>query len=83
MSSIMPFPRAVSDPAADLDGGFLSFVLSATEPELHAFHLPGEDAQERAARRAAAADILDDLAAEYTAGRALPAPDEEPGRWAA
>jgi len=45
---------------ADLDVPALTLMYQlATDPDLHADHLPGETAEERAARRMAAADITD------------------------
>src|SRR5690606_16657484 len=43
---------------------FIEQVL-LTERDLHAPILPGESREERAARQAAAADIIDDLADEF------------------
>jgi len=49
----------------------LALVLEYTEPELHTpGQLPGETLQETAARRTAAADILDDLLTEFPEGAA-------------
>ena len=62
MSNIIPFPRRSETPA---DVRFLATVLNETEPELFALALVGETAEERAARRAAAADIVDELATEF------------------
>lgn len=67
MPTVIPFPRTAQTPA---DVRFLAAVLNATEPELFALALVGETAEERAARRAAAADIVDDLAAEFTSALA-------------
>lgn len=64
MSNIIPSPRTAQTPA---DVRFLAVVLKATEPELFALALVGETAEERAARRAAAADIVDDILTELAA----------------
>lgn len=62
MSNIIPLPRTAQTPN---DVRFLAAVIDVTEPELFALALIGETAEDRAARREAAADILDDLAAEF------------------
>lgn len=62
--SIMPAlkRRTPTPPAAEpLNLTALVLVLEQTEPELTALALPGESADELAARRAAAADITDDI----------------------
>lgn len=46
----------------------LALVLETTEPELHTpGRLPGETLEQFAARRAAAADIVDDILTELAA----------------
>ncbi|HLU96344.1 MAG TPA: hypothetical protein VKZ89_05835 [Thermobifida alba] len=70
--SIVPPPAACE---TTCDVGFLAYVLTRTESELHtgADH---ETPEERAARQAAAVDIVDDLAAEYAADL-----DADPAAW--
>jgi hypothetical protein len=64
MSVIIP-ARVVFD-ATTLDARVLASVLGSTEADLWAPHLlPKEDEEDMAARRAAAADILDDLLVEF------------------
>ena len=46
---------------ADLDVSALTLMYQlSTDPDLHADRLPGETAEDTEARRAAAADIIDD-----------------------
>lgn len=60
MPTILPLPHATYAPeASDLDGLLGDDLLAS---ELTAPALPGETREERTARRAAAADILADLA---------------------
>lgn len=64
MRSIIPFPRPRTAP--DLDVRPLVYALSRMAPELTALVLPGETWDDMMTRRAAAADILDDLLTEAT-----------------
>ncbi|WP_433382663.1 hypothetical protein [Streptosporangium sp. CA-115845] len=57
----IPRPRTAAD---DLDASSLAYALSRMTPELTVLSLPGESWADMMARRAAAADILDDLLAE-------------------
>ncbi|MCO6011478.1 hypothetical protein NE236_41665 [Actinoallomurus purpureus] len=62
MQSIAFAPRA----AAAVTPEALLHILSSSHPDLWAETLPGETPEKLAARRDAAADILDDLLAEAT-----------------
>ncbi|WP_193518707.1 hypothetical protein [Nocardiopsis kunsanensis] len=61
--SMMPVPTSTHAPQpAPLDVTYLALVLDQTEPEIHApGQLPGETLAETAARRAAAADITNEI----------------------
>ena len=62
--TMMP-PRERADTPDVLDVAVLAHVIDHTsDPDLFAPALEGETAEELAARRAAAADILDDLLTE-------------------
>ncbi|MBB4920980.1 hypothetical protein [Streptosporangium saharense] len=65
MGSIIPLPQPRTAP--DLDPRPLAYALSRMAPGLTALVLPGEDWDAMMARRQAAADILDDLLAEFAA----------------
>lgn len=53
---------------ADLDVSALTLMYQlSTDPDLHAYRLPGETDEEQAARRTAAADIVDDGLARIAA----------------
>ena len=60
--SIIPFPRQAAN--RPLDVRPLVYALSRMAPELTALVLPGETWDDMMTRRAACADILDDLLAE-------------------
>lgn len=62
MSSIIHLPRTTTATPADVRP--LAYALARMAPGLTALVLPGEDWDAMMARRAAAADILDDLLAE-------------------
>ncbi|CAL9359968.1 hypothetical protein [Nocardiopsis dassonvillei] len=63
-TTMMP-PRERADTPDVLDVAALAHVIDhTTDPDLFAPALPGETTEELAARRAAAADILDDLLTE-------------------
>ena len=63
--TMMPAPSsgyAAPAPPPEMDLTVLALLLEATEPELHTpGQLPGETLLETAARRQAAADIVEDL----------------------
>ncbi|MFG1755916.1 hypothetical protein [Streptosporangium sandarakinum] len=61
MGSIIPLPRI----APDIDVRPLAYALANMEPELQALVLPGETWDDMMTRRAAAADILNELLAEF------------------
>ncbi|WP_344919090.1 hypothetical protein [Streptosporangium oxazolinicum] len=57
----------------DIDVRPLAYVLTHMHPDLNAPILPGESWDDMRARRAAAADILDDLLREAADAGATPA----------
>lgn len=65
MGPIIPFPRQNTNPPLDVRP--LAYALSRMAPELTALVLPGETWDDMMTRRAACADILDDLLAEAAA----------------
>lgn len=65
LSNIVPELGAESTCPVPMDAAPLAFALERMPSELFAPALPGEDLVALRTRRAAAADILDDLLTEY------------------
>ncbi|MFF4198273.1 hypothetical protein [Nonomuraea sp. NPDC001831] len=63
---MMPYPIETTR-SADIDVRAVAYVLAHMHPDLIVPVLPGESWEDMRARRAAAADILDDLLSEAAA----------------
>ncbi|MGW4791797.1 hypothetical protein ACWEPC_05190, partial [Nonomuraea sp. NPDC004297] len=67
VTTMMPYSIETTTRSADMDVRALAYVLDRMHPDLSAPILPGESWEDMRARRAAAADILDDLLSEAAA----------------